>query len=237
LYYVPHQFILEACEEYCQQQAGQFTIPSRLIINTATCCSSFHVAESFKRRIRMSTLAQTIPHFQGLAAFVCKPNRLYRVYILPDELVFIWSGSGMEGVAGAQAGAAMHGALGGLIGYAIAKSLDPAKKNAARREVLNATPLDQLIDDHAKNLRAPINEFAEVRIAPRSEWHARQYSDHAHQALLHLRHRSFGKFKLGISSAEDVRVAMKELPRVLGGVCQIEIEWDEWGRRFVKRSG
>jgi len=185
----------------------------------------------------MSTSVQTIPHFQGLAAFVCKPNRLYRVYILPDELVFIWSGSGMEGMAGAHAGTAMHGALGGLIGYAIVKSLDPTKKNAARREVLNATPLDQLVDDHAKNLRAPTNEFTEVRFAPRSEWHARQYSDHAHQALLHLRHRSFGKLKLGISSVTDVGVALQEVPRVLGHVCQIEIEWDSREKRFVRRSG
>jgi hypothetical protein len=176
------------------------------------------------------------PYFHALAAFVCKSNRLYRIYVRPDELVCIWAGSGMEGVAGAHAGGAMHGALGALLGVLIAKALDPGKKNAARRAVLDETPLEQLIGDHPKNLRAPLNEFDEVRIAPRSERHAQMYSDPRHQALLYLRHRSLGKYRLGLASVEDVQVALRELPRVLKDVCRIEIEWSEQDRKFVKRT-
>src|SRR5262249_32179508 len=53
-------------------------------------------------------------------------------------------------------------------------------------------------------------------IVPRSDWHAQQYPDHAHQAMLYLRQRSLGKYRLGISSVEDVQIALKELPQVLG---------------------
>jgi len=43
------------------------------------------------------------PHFHALAVFACKSNRFYRVYVRSDELVFIWAGSGTEGMLGAQA--------------------------------------------------------------------------------------------------------------------------------------
>lgn len=177
------------------------------------------------------------PYFHGLAVFACKSNRLYRIYVRPDELLFIWAGSGREGVAGAHAGAAAHGLVGALLGVLIAKALDPTKKNAARKEVLDAMPLDQLIADHPKNVRAALSEFEEVRIGPRSERHARMYSDHEHQALLYLRHRSLGKYRLGIASVEDVETALRELPRVLGQVCVVEIEWSEQDKKFVKRTG
>ena len=176
------------------------------------------------------------PFFHALAVFACKSNRQYRIYIRPDELVFIWAGAGMEGVAGAQAGAMTGGLIGALIGALFKKALDPTRKNAARRSVLDAAPLEQLIGDHKKNLRAPIDDFEEVRIGPRSERHARLYSDHGHQALLYLRHRSFGKYRLGIASVDDVRIALAELPRVFGEMCRVEIEWSEEEKKFVKRK-
>lgn len=40
------------------------------------------------------------PYFHALATFFCKSNRLYRIYVRPDELVFIWAGKGGEGTAG-----------------------------------------------------------------------------------------------------------------------------------------
>lgn len=181
-------------------------------------------------------LSTESPYFHALAVFACKSNRLYRIYVRPDELLFIWAGSGMDGVAGAQAGAAAFGLVGALLGVLLAKALDTTKKNAARKEALDGTSLDRLVVDHPKNLRAPLREFEEVRIGPRSERHARMYSDHAHQALLHLRHRTLGKFRLGIASVEDVEMALTVLPRVLGQVCRVEIEWSEREKKFIKRT-
>ena len=69
--------------------------------------------------------------------------------------------------------------------------------------------------------------FEEVRIGPRSDGHARTYSDHHHQALLRLRHRTIGKYRLGIASVHDTQVALKELPRIFGDKCRVEIQWPE----------
>jgi hypothetical protein len=185
---------------------------------------------------------RSVPFFTALAAFGCKTNRLYRIYIRADELVFIWAGSGYElamaghagGAAGVQGGA-VGGLIGGLVGALIAKWLDSTKKNAARKAVLDSTPLDDLIGDNPKNLRVALEDIEEVRIGPRSQLHAGLYSDKDHQALLHLRHKSLGKYRLGIAAVEDIQVAIRELPRVLGERCRVGIEWSEQKDKFVKR--
>jgi len=177
------------------------------------------------------------PFFHALAVFACKFNRLYRIYIRPTELVFIWAGKGGEGLAGARA-VSRRGGLHSLLGGALQSILDPSKRNEARREALDRAPLDLLISDHRKNFRAAVFEFDEVRIGPRSDGHARAYSDHGHQALLYLRHRTLGKYRLGIASLRDTQIALKELPRIFGDKCRVEIPWpedeQECGCRFCR---
>jgi hypothetical protein len=183
----------------------------------------------------MADSTESPPYFDAQAAFVCKANRRYRIYVCPDELIFIWAGHGV--VAANHAGAAVHGGLIGVLLYAlIAKATDPSKKNAVRQAVLDEAKLEDLVHDDARNLRALLDDFTEVRISPRSEWHAGQYSDPAHKALLTLRHRTLGKYRLGIASNQDVEVALRELPRVFGERCRVEIEWSEEKEKFVKRT-
>jgi len=170
------------------------------------------------------------PFFHAMAVFACKANRLYRIYVRPNELVFIWAGKGGEGLAGARA-VSQRGGLHSAVGGALQSFLDPSKGNDARRRVLDQTPLDQLIGDDPRNLRAAVDEFEEVRISPRSDAHARMYSDHRHQALLRLRHRTIGKYRLGIASLNDTQVAFTELPRVFGEKCRLEIPWPEQEQR------
>src|SRR5690348_16293287 len=112
--------------------------------------------------------------------------------------------------------AGIHGGLiGALVGYFVGKMLDPAKNNAARRQVLDTTPLDDLIDDNAMNLRSSVNEFDEARfIAPS------RFKNPSDNAVLMIRHRTVGKLHLGLATVEDVQVAMRELRRVLGDVFQ-----------------
>lgn len=163
------------------------------------------------------------PYFHAKAAFACKANRFYRVYVRRQELVFIWAGKSGEGLAGARVVSRFHtrtffieGLLSSLIGKGMEKLMDPAKSNAAREQILDTTSLSKLIPDHSTNLRANTGGFEEVRLGSRSDAHARRYSDHGHQALLHIRHRKFGKLRLGLCSIEDVHAAMDLLPKVLG---------------------
>jgi hypothetical protein len=169
---------------------------------------------------------ENVRYFHALAVFACRANRLYRIYLRPHELVFIWAGKGGEGLAGARA-VSQRGGLHSVLGNALHTALDPAKKNDARRDVLDGTPLDLLVSDHPNNLVAPVEGFEEVRICPRSDRHARISSDHHHQALLRLKHRTLGKYRLGIASLDDTRVALTELPRILGNRCCVEIQWPE----------
>jgi len=171
-----------------------------------------------------------VPYFHALASFACKANRLYRIYVRRQELVFIWAGRGDEGLSGARfllgSGSAMGGARGvlaRLAGEGAQRLLDPTARNLDRGDELDRTPLAFLIPDHPANFRLDTGGFEEVRIGARSDHHARAYSDHDHQALLHVRHRRWGKLRLGLSSVEDVRVAMDELPRVLGKKCRVDI--------------
>jgi|GEM_PF-3198196 len=170
------------------------------------------------------------PYFHAKAAFACKANRFYRVYVRRQELVFIWAGKSGEGLAGARVmsrfhtrGFSLEGMLFSLIGKGMEKLVDPAKTNGARGQILDTTPLSRLIPDHRANLRAHTGGFEEVRIGARSDAHARAYSDHGHQALLHIRHRKFGKLRLGLCSIEDVHAAMDLLPKVLGTRYRVDI--------------
>jgi hypothetical protein len=129
-------------------------------------------------------------------------------------------------MAGARA-VSRRGGLHAILGKAVLTAVNPAKGNEARQAVLDRTPLEDLIGNHPHNARAAVGEFSEVRIAPRSDGHARIYSDHGHQALLHLRHRTLGRYRLGITSVEDVRVALSELHRTFGAKCRVEIPWPE----------
>src|SRR5260370_18659615 len=109
-------------------------------------------------------------YFHALACFYCKRNRFYRIFIRPDELVFIWAGSGSEGLAGARAAAA-RGGVRALAGKALESPLDPNKKNQSRVEVLDHPSLQHLIRDHPNHFRTSIADFELVRIRPPSYVH------------------------------------------------------------------
>lgn len=176
------------------------------------------------------------PFFNGQAAYAFRRNRLYRIYVREDDLVFIWAGSGSEGLHGAQTVARQQGLLGRIILSPFRRLLDPSKKNAARLAVLEQTALPELLHDDPRNFVARIGDIVGARLVPRSERHARTFSDHRHAALFLFRHRTLGKFRIGLLPA-DVPIAMRELPRLLGSRCRVEIAWNESERRAVLLPG
>ena len=89
----------------------------------------------------MTDCATSDTYLHALACFYCKRNRLYRIFIRPDELIFIWAGAGSEGVAGAKAAATFGRAYSTagagievLAADALGSALDPTEKNRARLE-------------------------------------------------------------------------------------------------------
>ncbi|MBI4350377.1 MAG: hypothetical protein HY550_02960 [Elusimicrobia bacterium] len=157
------------------------------------------------------------PFFQGLACMTWSPNRLYRVYVLPGELAFVWAatGSEMEKVMGAQ-----FGLLGALAASALTTS---EEENARRKETLDRGSLDQIIADNEHNFRAPREDFLEASLEPRSLWLAFAYGQMGHKGVFRFRHREKGKMALCLPSEEDVRRAAVHLSTALGGLLRVEV--------------
>jgi hypothetical protein len=168
------------------------------------------------------------PFFQGMAPFAWRPNRLYRVYVLPGELVFIYAGSGGELSAAA-------GAQFGLLGGLLAAATSPAKKNRERQQRLDGAQLDELVADHKHNFRAPATDLTGVSLDPRSFWLAAMYQQPSHAGVLRFTHVKKGKMQLCIGSVEEMKVAVESVPPALGGRVAVNVEWNERKRKFVKK--
>jgi hypothetical protein len=82
------------------------------------------------------------PFFHGLAAFKLKANRFYRIYVMPDELIFVYAGSGGE-VASALSLLAPFLESQPLVPVvrALASALDPRSEIAARLREFDVTPI------------------------------------------------------------------------------------------------
>jgi hypothetical protein len=186
------------------------------------------VAARFERTTVMTEAPEQPPYFEGVVPFHWKPNRMYRVYVLPKELNFIYVGSGGE------TSAAVASQF-GLVGALIAAAANPAQKIQHRQQQLDSTALEQLIVDHKHNFRAPAAELMDVSIDPRSTWLAVMFSQPKHVGVLRFTHAAQGKLRLCFNSVEDMSVAVECLPVALGHQVAVNVEWDEQEGKFVKK--
>ncbi|MBI4348784.1 MAG: hypothetical protein HY553_18240 [Elusimicrobia bacterium] len=167
---------------------------------------------------------QAPPYFMALACMTWSSNRLYRVYHAPGELLFIWAGSGDD----VSKAFAMQG---GLLGYALAATLDPTSKNQERARQLDASKPGDLVFEHEHSFRAAHTDVEEASLEPRSWWLAMAYMQPAHVGVLRLRHRERGSFQCCLMTAEDMKLALQRVPEALGASARIAARWD--GERFV----
>lgn len=170
---------------------------------------------------------ENLTYFHGVAPFTWSPNRLYRVYIRPGELVFVYAGSPGEVSVAA---AAHFGLLGGLI----AAAANPARKNQERQEKLNTSSLEELLDDHKHNFRASAEELSDVSLNPYAFWTAAIHSQPNHVGIFRFTHASKGKMMICINSSDDMRTAVEKLPAALGDRVELNGRWDDARQRFVK---
>lgn len=168
--------------------------------------------------------AEAPPYFMALACMTWSTNRLYRLYHKPGELIFVWAGSGDD----ASKAFAMQG---GLLGYAIAASLDPTSKNQERARQLDASKPEDLVFEHEHSFRASQADVVEASLGPRSWWLALAYMQPAHAGVLRLRHREKGSFQLCILTPQDMKLALDRVPQALGASVRVAVRWN--GERFV----
>src|SRR5262245_16730720 len=137
------------------------------------------------------------------------PNRAYRVYVLPDEWLFVWAGgSGEVAVA--------LGAQGGLIGGLLAAAANPAKKNAQRADEIDFKPLDELRHDHKHNFALPIEEIADAEIVPVSFGFRLSHGTVPAVGLLRLRLESGKRLTLALGTFDELGRVFDLLPPLLG---------------------
>jgi hypothetical protein len=166
------------------------------------------------------------PFFSAIEPRAWSANRLYRVYVLPRELVCVWAGKGNDL-------ALSLGAQGGLIGGLLAAATSPGKKNASRKEELDTRPLAELRADHKHNFAVRVEDIEDAEIVPASFWFRMSYSAIAPVGLLRVRSGGRGRLTLALTTNEDMRQALELLPRLLGARLEVSLCWDERRGRYV----
>ena len=168
--------------------------------------------------------------FNVRALYALKPDRLYRVYAMPDGLYLIR----IAGQGGLEGQALTLGAAGGALGMMLASILTPGagtsyKKAAAADE---QGPLTQL-GHHKHDQRVRVDEIVECSIEPPS-----RLPSHGPQAARWLLTTREQKWNLQFETNEDVVIALDHLPPILGERLKVNIEWSPTAGKYVqKQSG
>ncbi len=173
------------------------------------------------------------PFFHG------KAERTYRIFVLPDELLFLDAPSpndrgGAENVA--RGFGLMGGLVGGMIGGAIADSLAAGQQAEARRrrDDLDRAPTDELqemADAERRSFRAEVASFREASIVALTFWE-RLFTQNT-AARLHFDHADRGRVTLVLPTPADVRQAIEHLSPVLGDKLKVNAVWNYGAERYV----
>lgn len=174
------------------------------------------------------------PYFHARAVYRLKLNQFYRVYVLPDMLLFLDAGPELNdqyargiSAAGAAAGGLLGAALGQVIGAAIDSTCVDAQ--FARRRLLDTADTDELIELAAEggaSFRALPADLRDARIEPTSTWHTMQFLGNAYVGLLCFHHEEHGDMTLEIPSENHMQTALAELPPLFGDRLAVNVVLD-----------
>jgi len=184
------------------------------------------------------------PYFHARAVYNFKPNRFYRVYVLPEMLLFLDAGPETNdqftrGIGGA--GAVTGGLLGGLIGQALGAAIDSTRVDggAERKYLLDTADTDELIqlaNEGGASFRAELADLGNPRIEPTSIWHTIQHFS-KYVGLLCFHHPDRGNMVLEIPAANDMKTALAELPSVFGDDLAVHVMLDRRSWQYVAKKG
>jgi hypothetical protein len=182
-------------------------------------------------------LRRTQPPF-----FVGRSGRTFRIYILPDRLLFL-SAPDIKELSGAENIVLGVSRLGGLLGAAvggmIAGSMAQQRESRVRlrHDTLDMADVEHLIDmanREGESFELELSDVEEARIEGRNFWQHYFTTDCA--ARLLLLHGERGQVTIDMPKPDDVRVAMKQLPTVFGEKLVVNAAWD-WGKgRYVPKE-
>jgi hypothetical protein len=165
------------------------------------------------------------PYFTVLSNSFWQANRLYRAYVLPDELLLIDAGPSPRQAAG-------WGATGGLVGGLVAwRAMQESK---ARQEGLDRATLDDLralaCQGHSWSCRGP--DLLAARLEAPSWWETLSKV----QGRLRLSHAVKGEVKFQFLAFEDMHQAVALLPEALGARVDVNVVLDRLNRCYVRKT-
>ncbi len=183
------------------------------------------VAQAIPISAAMTTSA---PAFNARAVFTWKSDRYYRIYLRGQELFFIRTSGQLTGELIAR----QFGLLGMLVWSLIKKGRQ--KKWAAMMEMLDRTPLDELVLMHKHSFKAHPMQLAEQVVEP-AGW----FKGHGNY-VARWRFTMPGateRVTLQLPTNEDVETALRLLPPVTGGMLRVDVEWNASTKKYQRRSG
>lgn len=154
------------------------------------------------------------------------PDRLYRVYLMRDELFFIRIG-GQRLMSDAVA------VQFGLLGAAIAKATGKRTENkmAAKLAELDQIPPSLLLSRHKHNFRALRSEVVETNLNPPSTFAS--HGEHYGRWKITLRNQK--PMTLQLEQLADMQTALQALPHFFGPLLDVTVRFDLSKQRYVKK--
>jgi hypothetical protein len=172
------------------------------------------------------------PHFRVKPLNAPLLAREYRLYVLPDELLFL-----DEAVNASQAFLPLGIAFGGLVGALIVSAIreNQRKQEAARRRALDEACEDELrmmARERQPSFPLPVDDVLEARLDALGFWDT--FTVGNYYGVLTVEHAGGRLVKYGLPTGDDLRRAVKVLPEVLGDRLAVNAVWDKAQQKFVR---
>jgi hypothetical protein len=161
------------------------------------------------------------------AKLIASSYRTYRVYLRRADLFFIVIAGGFS--ANPDMLTVHFGLLGALIGHIVKKRAK--KKNEATIQRIDQLDPQQLLPEHKHNFKLHTSEIREGRIDPRPfllPW------NQAGRWKIFLRDGK--KMNFEFETTEDMSAALNLLPQFMNSSLIVNVEWDEYKKRFRKKK-
>jgi hypothetical protein len=167
-------------------------------------------------------------------------ERRFQVFAMTKGLLCLDKGpakSGGIGDAGNRAvltGAVLGGAIGAMVGAAIASNMPGSAGREERYDLCDEDELLDLAAARKKSFCAFYDKITGVSLDAPGFW-GRNFGDGRTVGWITLRETSLGKVTMEVRDASVMSVAIDSLPRRLGARAQVNLQLDPRTRTFVKK--
>jgi hypothetical protein len=171
----------------------------------------------------MSTSVQPTVAFNARRmGSMLSPEVLYRVYFAPGGLFFIR--------VGGERGTSAYMRF-GLIGLLVHAFQNPKGKVEEKVSDLDQRSLKDRLEDHKANFRTAFSEIRSATIDPRAIF----TTTGKNCGRMVMKFEEHGKKTFEFEEIQAMKVAVDELPKVLGDRLKVNVEWNDKKKKFVKR--